>query len=105
MKKVTRAEMTDLLDGLEKDPHQEPVVLMRGRKPIAVILPVGNADMETVAVSFNPQLQAMLERSRRRAEHEGYVSAEEVRKRLGLPPFKERKKKAKSAGSRSIARG
>jgi hypothetical protein len=71
---------------------EEPVALTVGKKPIAVLLPVQNADLETVSLSLNPKFLAFIERSKRRYYQEGGISSEELRRELGIPPYAERKK-------------
>jgi prevent-host-death family protein len=61
-----------------------PLVVTANGKPIAVILPIENADTETIALSENPQFLAIIERSRERHKREGGLSSEQVRERLGL---------------------
>jgi hypothetical protein len=64
----------------------EPLVLTRAGRPLAVLLPVAGADLETVSLSLNPQFLAILERSARRQQAEGGISPEEMRRRLGVEP-------------------
>jgi len=71
--------------------RSEPVALTDGETPIAVLLPVENADLETISLSLNPQFLAMIERSRARYYQEGGISPEEVRRRLGMEPEPEAK--------------
>jgi hypothetical protein len=41
-------------------------------------------DMESVSLSTNPQFLALIERSRKRQDAQGSISAQEMRRRLGL---------------------
>src|SRR2546429_2778297 len=75
--------------------RSEPVVLTDGDTPIAVLLPVENADLETISLSLNPQFLAMIERSRTRMIKEGGISPEEMRRRLGMDPATEAKANTK----------
>ena len=63
---------------------EEPLVVTDHGKPVAVVLPIDNADLETASLSTNPKFLALLERSRSRLAREGGLSPEEVRRRLGL---------------------
>jgi hypothetical protein len=79
----------------------EPLAVMDGRNPIAVLLPVEGADLETHSLSMNEQFLRIIERSRKRQAAEGGISSEEMRKRLGIPaagqtesPSDRRKRKA-----------
>jgi hypothetical protein len=75
--------------------QSEPVALTDGDTPIAVLLPVENADLETISLSLNPQFLDMIERSRARYYREGGISSEEMRRRLGMEPAAEAKPNAK----------
>ncbi len=75
---------------------QDPVILTLKEKPVAVLLPVKNADLETVSLSFNPEFLALIERSKRRLHTEGGLSTEEVRRQLGIPAKSKQGTKAKN---------
>ncbi len=62
-----------------------PIVVTKDGQPIAVVVSIENADLETVALSENPQFLAIIERSRHRHEREGGLSSDEVRRRLEVP--------------------
>jgi hypothetical protein len=64
----------------------EPTAILHNGRPVAVLLPVEGADLETVAMSLNAQFRAILERSAARQLAEGGVSAEEMRRRLAAEP-------------------
>ena len=81
-KELATASLADYTDEAER----EPVVVTRDGKPIAALLPIENADLETVSLSTNPKFLALIERSRARQSAEGGISSEEMRRRLGLPP-------------------
>jgi prevent-host-death family protein len=59
------------------------VVTIRGQ-PMAVVVAIENADLETVLLSTNPQFLALIERSRARQESEGGIPGDEMRRRLEL---------------------
>ena len=63
---------------------KEPIILTVDGKPVAALMPIENADLETVALSTNPQFLALIERSRARQRSEAGISSEEMRHRLGL---------------------
>ena len=60
----------------------EPLVVTEDGAPTAVVLPLGNADLETVALSTDPGFLALIERSRSRIDAEGPLSAAEMRRRV-----------------------
>lgn len=61
-----------------------PLVVTDHGRPVAALLPVPNADMETVSLSTNPQFLSLIGRSRERLKQEGGVSSADMRARLGL---------------------
>lgn len=61
-----------------------PLLITEGGEPVAALLAVPNADVETISLSTNPQFLAIIERSRQRLAAEGGITAEEMRKRLGM---------------------
>ena len=60
----------------------EPLVFTDHGTPTAVILTLVNTDMETAALSTNPEFIALIERSRACAKAEGGLSAAEMRRRV-----------------------
>ncbi|MCK6629059.1 MAG: type II toxin-antitoxin system Phd/YefM family antitoxin [Anaerolineae bacterium] len=75
-KNDAKASLADYVDQINND----PIVVTVGDKPVAVLLPLDNIDLETLSLSLNPQFQAIIERSRLRDETEGRLSSEEVRR-------------------------
>jgi prevent-host-death family protein len=73
-----------LAEYAERAGEETVVVTIRGR-PVAVVLPVDNADQETISLSTNPKFLALIERSRSRLAEEGGLTEDEVRRRLGVP--------------------
>ena len=85
MKMVEVKQATAPLGDYAKDAQKEPVIVTEHGRPIAALVPVTNADPETVGLSTNPQFLQLIERSRRRQEPEGGISSAEMRRRLGTP--------------------
>lgn len=80
-------EMVDAVAPLAEyaqDVAKELVILTVGGKPIAGLVAIENADLETVTLSTHSQFLALIERSRLRQKAEGGISAGEMRRRLGL---------------------
>jgi len=73
----TLAECARSIDG-------EALVVTEHGKPVAVLLPLVNADLETVSLSSNPRFLELIDRSRLRLAEEGAVSPEDVRRQLGI---------------------
>ena len=66
------------------DLKNELVILTVDGKPVAALMAIDNADLETAILSTNSQFMALIERARSRKRTEGGVSAQEMRRRLGL---------------------
>lgn len=84
MKTVEMTEATAALAEYARQVGLEPIVVTVKGKPVAAIVAIENADLETVSLSTNPQFLALIERSRARQQAEGGISSEEMRRRLGL---------------------
>jgi len=84
MKTLEMVEATAPLAEYARDVRKEPVILTIGGRPVAALVPIENADLETVTLSTHPQFIALIERSRARQKAEGGISSEEMRRRLGV---------------------
>lgn len=84
MKVLEQTEATASLAEYTAGIDQEPVIITSNGKPIAALLPIENADLETVSLSTNPKFLELIERSRVRHRIEGGISSEGMRHRLGL---------------------
>jgi antitoxin (DNA-binding transcriptional repressor) of toxin-antitoxin stability system len=62
----------------------EALVVTEHVKPVAVLLPLVNADLESVSLNSNPRFLELIENSRLRLAEEGAVSPEDVRRQLGV---------------------
>jgi hypothetical protein len=93
MKTLDVGEATAVLASYPKNPHPEPVILTHNGKPLAVLLPVRNADVETISLSLDPRFLAIIEQSKKSLLLEGGFSSEEIRREFGLPPAPQRKPK------------
>ncbi len=82
MKTVELVEATSPLADYIPGVRSEPLVITDHGTPTAVILPLDNTDLETVALSSNPEFIALIERSRSRTRQEGGVSSDEMRRRV-----------------------
>jgi len=88
VRSVEVAEATGPLAEYAKALHEDTLVITEHGKPLAALVPVGDADAETVSLSMNHEFIAIIEKSRASLRESGGISAEEVRRRLGLsePP-------------------
>lgn len=84
MKTLEISKATSSLAAYARKVKREPVVVTQNGKPVAALVSVQNADMETVSLSNNPQFLALIERSRARQKAEGGISPREMRERLKL---------------------
>jgi prevent-host-death family protein len=82
MKTIEAAKATQPLSDYTKEVSKEPVIVTVKGKPVAALVSISNADMETVSLSNNPQFLNLIERSRSRQKSEGGISTEEMRRRL-----------------------
>jgi hypothetical protein len=65
---------------------EEPLFLTRNGETVAAIVPASEQDMESLLLSVNQKFQVLLERAEQRLQTEGGLTADQVRKRLVLPP-------------------
>ena len=84
MKIVEMAEANATLAEYTSDLVEEPVIITRDGQPVAALVALENADMETISLSINPKFIALIEQSRKRRRTEGSISSTEMRRRLGL---------------------
>ena len=84
MKKIEITKASAPLSEYAQKAKKDPIVVVKNGKPIAAVVPVPNADAETVSLSSNRKFLAIIERSRLRRRKEGGVSAAEMRRRLRL---------------------
>ncbi len=81
MKTIELSEITSLTPHLQTG-SAEPIVVRSHGKTLAAVIPVDEADVESLLLSINPQFQKILECSEERLQKEGPMSAAEVRSRL-----------------------
>jgi antitoxin (DNA-binding transcriptional repressor) of toxin-antitoxin stability system len=84
MKTLERNNATRPLSAYTSEVAEEPLVVTVDGEPIAALMAITNADLETVSLSTNPQFLELIERSRERQKREGGISSAEMRRRLGL---------------------
>jgi prevent-host-death family protein len=83
MKVVQKEKATATLAAYTDEVGNGPVVVTDNGKPVAVLVPIENADLETVSLSTNPRFIELTERSRASARAEGGISSKEMRRRFG----------------------
>jgi antitoxin (DNA-binding transcriptional repressor) of toxin-antitoxin stability system len=84
MKTIELVQATAPMAEYAQNVSKEPLIITIGGKPVAALVPIENADLETVTLSTHPQFLALIERSRTRQKAEGGISSAEMRRRLGV---------------------
>jgi prevent-host-death family protein len=84
MKTVDVSKATLPLADYAKEVVKGPVIVTAKGKPLAALVSIRNADVETVSLSNNQQFLDLIERSRSRQKSEGGISTEEMHRRLKL---------------------
>lgn len=80
VRKVDIAKATEPLAQYARQADEGPLVVTANGQPIAVVIGVENADLETVTMSNHPRFLELIERSRARQEKEGGIPSEEIRR-------------------------
>jgi prevent-host-death family protein len=82
MKTIEIGEATSPLADYIAAVQSEPLVITDHGTPTAVILPLSDVDLESLALGTDPRFIALIERSRARAQAEGTIPAAEMRRRV-----------------------
>lgn len=82
MKTVEIVDATSPLADYVPGVRTEPLIITDHGTPTAVMLPLDNVDLESIALSTNSAFLALIERSRARAREQGELSADEMRRRV-----------------------
>jgi len=88
MKTVEMEKAIASLAEYARNVNKEPVILTVDGKPVAALVAVENADLETVTLSTHPKFIALIQRSRSRQRSEGGIPSTEMRRRLGTTDSK-----------------
>ncbi len=84
MTKIELKKASGPLSKYAQQARKSPVIVVKRGKPFAAVVPISNADDETVSLSTNRKFLAIIERSRSRLRKEGGISAKEMRRRLRI---------------------
>ena len=84
MQTIELHDATAPLASYAREIDGDTVILIEDGKPIAALVAIENADLETVSLSTNPKFLAIIERARASWRAKGGISTEEMRRRLGL---------------------
>jgi prevent-host-death family protein len=82
MKVIEMSKATGTLAEYADEIQNGPVIVTNQGHPVAALVPIENADLETVALSTNPRFIELIERSRSRVRAEGGISSADMRKRF-----------------------
>ncbi|HVC95252.1 MAG TPA: hypothetical protein VND64_16270 [Pirellulales bacterium] len=83
MKVVEKADATATLAEYAANIASGPVVVTNQGQPMAVLVAIEGADLESISLGTNPEFLGLIERSRARVRAEGAISSEEMRRRFG----------------------
>ena len=82
MKIIERTDATASLAEYAAKIGNDPLVITSHGQPVAALVPIENADMETVSLSTNREFLDLIERSRSRSRSEGGIASQEMRRRF-----------------------
>jgi prevent-host-death family protein len=82
MKVIDKADATATLAEYAEAVQSGPVIVTSQGRPVAALVAIENADLETVSLSTNRQFIDLIQRSRARVRAEGGIPSEEVRRQL-----------------------
>jgi len=84
MTKVDFKKASRPLSEYAQKARKSPIIVVKRGRPFAAVVPIRNADEETIALSTNRKFMTIIDRSRARTKKEGGIAAKELRRRLGL---------------------
>ena len=85
MKTIDVSQATDSLGRYARALESEPLVLTDGGRPIAALMPIDEADLDSVALGTDPRFLALIERARAEHRSGAGLPPDAVRRELGLP--------------------
>ena len=83
MKKMTLAQASRPLAQYASELKDEIVVVTKGRRAVAALVPLKNVDRESLALSTHPEFMKLIKSARVEFRAGRTVSLEEMRARLG----------------------
>jgi len=82
LKVIERAEATQSLAEYAADIDKGTVIVLDQGQPVAALVSLENADLETAFLSTDRRFLELIERSRARVRAEGGISSQEMRRRF-----------------------
>jgi hypothetical protein len=83
MKKIDISQAMNSLGQYARELNEEALVLTDGGHAIAALLPIDDADLESMVLSLSPTFQRVIERARTEYRTGASMSADDVRRELG----------------------
>jgi hypothetical protein len=85
MKKMEVAQATNPLEEYARELGNEPLILTDGGRAVAALYPIDDDDLDSLVLSLNPRFQTIVEQARAESRESLGLSADEVRRELGIP--------------------
>ncbi len=82
MKLIDKTDATAPLAEYAAHIENGPVIVTSEGRPVAALVAIENADVETVSLSTNERFLELIERSRARAKTEGGIPSDQMRRRF-----------------------
>jgi prevent-host-death family protein len=82
VKKVEVTDATESLAAYVRQADVGPVVVTKEGRPVAALVLLENTDLETFALSTDPDFLELIQNSRSRYARDGGLSSAEMRRRL-----------------------
>jgi len=82
MKVIETTDATATLAQYASEIESGPVIATSEGHPVAALVPIENADLETISLSTNHDFLDLIERSRERAKFKGGIPSDEIRRRF-----------------------
>jgi hypothetical protein len=85
MKRIEITQATNSLGQYARELEAEPLLLTEGGHAVAALLPIDDEGLESLVLSLNPRLQAIIEQARAESREGCGITADEARRVLGMP--------------------
>ena len=92
MTKIELKKASEPLSKYAQKARKDPVIVVKRGKPFAAVIPIRNADEETVSLSTNRKFLAIIERSRSRTKRKARFPPKNFPawpKKIVIPTFRE----------------
>jgi len=86
MMRVEMSKATASLSEYARRARREPVIVMRGGKPLAALMPIDGDDWEDLVVASHPRFLALIARSRERQKPGEGIPLDEIKRKYGIKP-------------------